>query len=93
VNAEAEEQGRKGIVGTIALRLLIHLSSSLSTLLSFLISLLPILHPRLSIHLQMLLDSGLQRPLVGSYNLSNLLAVLKQQECRHSSDAKLLRYI
>lgn len=42
---------------------------------------------------QILLNSSLQRPLVRTYDLPNLLAVLEEQESRHGSDAQLHRYI
>ena len=39
----------------------------------------------------MLLDSGLQRPLIRAHDLADLLAVLEEQERRHGADAELLR--
>jgi hypothetical protein len=42
---------------------------------------------------QMLLNSSLQRPLIRTHDLSNLLAVLEEQEGRHGPDAQLHRYI
>ena len=46
----------------------------------------PIINP-----LQILLDRGLERPLVGADNLADLLAVLEEQKGRHGADAELLR--
>jgi hypothetical protein len=41
----------------------------------------------------MLLNSSLQRPLIRTHDLPDLLAVLEEQEGRHSPDAQLHCYI
>jgi len=41
----------------------------------------------------MLLNSSFQRSLIRTHDLSDLLAVLEEQECWHSPDTQLLRYI
>jgi hypothetical protein len=42
---------------------------------------------------QMLLNSSFQRSLIRTHDLSDLLAVLEEQERWHSPDTQLLRYI
>jgi hypothetical protein len=42
---------------------------------------------------QLLLNSSFQRPLIRAHDLSDLLAVLEEQEGRHGPDTQLLRYV
>ena len=50
-------------------------------------------HARSLLDLQVLVNSSPDSPLISTHDLLNLLAILEQNECRHSPDPQLLRYI